>query len=68
VAAVRQALHDFMVSDLLDDVTMLAVQVGRAPKASAPASASAPAPASAPARAARRPSGQVAPDRTGILP
>ena len=72
VAAVRQALHDFMVSDLLDDVTMLAVQVGRAPKASAPASApasaSASAPASAPARAARRPSGQVAPDRTGILP
>jgi PAS domain S-box-containing protein len=31
VAAVRQALHDFMVGDQLDDVTMLAVRAGRAP-------------------------------------
>jgi PAS domain S-box-containing protein len=35
VAAVRQALHDFMAGDLLDDVTMLAVQAGQAPKAAA---------------------------------
>jgi PAS domain S-box-containing protein len=36
VAAVRQALHEFMAGDLLDDVTMLAVQVGRPDKAAAP--------------------------------
>jgi PAS domain S-box-containing protein len=36
VAAVRQALHDFTAGDLLDDVTMLAVQAGQAPKAAAP--------------------------------
>jgi PAS domain S-box-containing protein len=36
VAAVRQALHEFMAGDLLDDVTMLAVQVGRPGKAAAP--------------------------------
>jgi PAS domain S-box-containing protein len=36
VAAVRQALHEFMAGDLLDDVTMLAVQVGRPVKAAAP--------------------------------
>jgi serine phosphatase RsbU (regulator of sigma subunit) len=75
VAAVRQALHDFLAGDLLDDVTMLAIRVGRAPKASTPTAAPAPAsslaaapassPASAPAsssaRSARRRSGQVAP-------
>ncbi len=37
VAAVRRALHEFMAGDLLDDVTMLAVRAGRAPKAAAPA-------------------------------
>ena len=37
VAAVRRALHDFTAGDLLDDVTMLAVRAGRAPKAAAPA-------------------------------
>jgi hypothetical protein len=63
VAAVRQALHDFLAGDLLDDVTMLAVRVGRAPKAAARASA----PVSAPARAARPPSGHATPDRPGIL-
>ena len=62
VAAVRQALHDFMAGDLLDDVTMLAVRVGRAPKTSAPASA----PASRPAPG-RQPAGRVAPDRAGVL-
>ena len=65
VAAVRQALHDFMAGDLLDDVTMLAVRVGRAPKTSAPGSA----PASrwrSPARAGHR-AGRVAPDRAGVL-
>ena len=36
VAAVRQALHEFMAGDLLDDVTMLAVRVGRPDKAAAP--------------------------------
>jgi len=36
VAAVRRALHDFTAGDLLDDVTMLAVRAGRAPKAAAP--------------------------------
>jgi serine phosphatase RsbU (regulator of sigma subunit)/PAS domain-containing protein len=36
VAAVRQALHEFMAGDLLDDVTMLAVRVGRVQKAAAP--------------------------------
>ena len=36
VAAVRQAMHDFTAGDLLDDVTMLAVQAGRAPKAATP--------------------------------
>jgi PAS domain S-box-containing protein len=35
VAAVRQALHDFTAGDLLDDVTMLAVRAGQAPKAPA---------------------------------
>jgi serine phosphatase RsbU (regulator of sigma subunit)/PAS domain-containing protein len=55
VAAVRQALHEFMAGDLLDDVTMLAVQVGRTPKPAPPASAPAAAPASSPARGARRP-------------
>jgi len=39
VAAVRRALHDFTAGDLLDDVTMLAVRAGRAPKAAAPAAA-----------------------------
>ena len=36
VAAVRRALHDFTAGDLLDDVTMLAVRAGRAPKAPVP--------------------------------
>ncbi len=36
VAGLRQAVLDFTGGDLIDDLTMLAVQAGRMPKASSP--------------------------------
>ncbi len=36
VAGLRQAVLDFTGGDLIDDLTMLAIQAGRMPKASSP--------------------------------